>query len=221
MSKINNKNLIFVLLIIAILAVSVIFTLPKNAQAEFRSSGVDYGWVSEGSLAPSSANAGYSLSNNTAPIIYSISPNKINSGVGAKAIHINGANFVPGSVAKFGSQDRPTSYVNSGHLVMQLSSNDTNNAGEFLVTVENPNGADSNVSFLTIANKNGNGANTGTVTGRTGNGGNVLGANANSSGFRLSGLVLWLFIAILILVVVILWRKIFGEKEAHKPLKHA
>lgn len=223
MSKINNKNLIFALIVIAILGLSVIFTLPKSAHAEFRSYGGGYGFVSSGNIPSNSG--GYNYGNNNqsslSPIIYSIYPNKITQGQGAKTIVINGDNFVPGSIAKFGSQERPTSYVNSNRVVMQLSANDTNNAGEFLVTVENPNGRNSNVSILTITpSKGGNANSTGTVTGGTGNT-NGLGANANSSGFRLSGLVLWLFIAILILVVVILWRKIFGEKEAHKPLKHA
>ncbi|MBP9715350.1 MAG: IPT/TIG domain-containing protein [Candidatus Pacebacteria bacterium] len=223
MSKINNKNLIFVLIIIAILAVSVIFTLPRDAHADYLVPGGGFYSYETDDNGVDSSTLGSGNGEFYIPIINSISPNKINSGSGIRTIAINGSNFMQGATAKFGSQNRPTSYINSNRLLMQLSSTDTNNAGEFLITVHNPNGAYSNIAFLSITrNKNSNGTNsTGTVSGANTGGANGLGANALSSGFRLSGLVLWLFIAILILVVVILWRKIFGEKEKHKPLKHA
>lgn len=53
-------------------------------------------------------------------------------------------------------------------------------------------------------------------------GGLVAGAIFGGDGFMPSGIVQWLLLAIFILLIVIIVRKIFGEKQYHQsPLKHA
>lgn len=222
MSKINNKNLIFTLIFIAVLALGVVFALPTKTNAWN-----GYSYESEASFYTYNSNSnqvnsgGYSNNNqNPTPFITSISPDRSASGTGAKVITIIGNNFVPGSVARFDNSNRQTSYISPTKLVMQLTSADITRLGEHLITVHNdaPGGGNSNAVVFTVGKTGATGANAKDV--KYDENGNPLSASALASGV-FSGLFTWLIIGILILIVIVLWRKIFGDKEKNKPLKHA
>ena len=216
------------------------------------------------------------IENNPVPGVRSINPRSADRYTGGKTITITGSNFVPGSVARLNGSNRPTTFIDYSHLLIQLSASDMNRADGFYITVFNglPGGGYSNAAFFTIknvspastntsnsnnnfnnnssgydysANSNFNNANntanwntntydaysntTNTTTeinrtnDTTGNSYSNLASNAifGSNTFLPSGLVQWVLLAIIILIIVILARKIFGgEKSYHEtPLKHA
>lgn len=182
-----------------------------------------------------------------APIIYSITPNSAVSGSNDTTVFITGANFMPGSVARFNSINRPTTYYNSTTLSMIVPASDMAGYGSYLVTVYNPvNGAVSNAVPFTLnrnavtsaapaaapvatAKSSGTTAKKTTVASTAKTAASCtdeksLSANAlfGSNGFMPSSFVEWLFTFILILIGIILWRKAYGEEKYRaSPLKHA
>jgi hypothetical protein len=190
---------------------------------------------------------------NPAPVMNSISPNSSNVGVGTKTVTITGEGFTSNSIARVNGSNRPTTFIDSTHIMTQVTGNDMYNYrsnGGFFITVFNsaPGGGSSNATFFTVnktvtpastVNTNtGNSVNdtstnftdapespNGSVQGATDENGNNLAANPlfGSRTFTPSGLIQWIFLAILVLIAVILVRRAYGaDKRYHAtPLKHS
>jgi len=240
MEKINNKIIVFILGILVILAFSLVF-MPLS----FNEVSAAYGT----NITYRTTDGNYSNEiNNPIPSIDSINPKSSNVGIGTKTITITGSGFVPSSIARVNASNRPTTFIDDSHLLVQINGNDTyayRTNGGFFITVFNgaPGGGYSDAAFFTVnntatppitsINNNNNFPDTfidtvqtenGTVN-DTGRNYSNLAANAifGSNGFMPSGLIQWILLAIIILVIVILVRKISGAEEKYHstPLKHA
>jgi hypothetical protein len=197
-------------------------------------------------------NNGTGTNEHPTPSITSLSPSASNLGVGTKTVTITGSGFMPNSVARVNNSSRPMTFVDPSHILIQINGNDlyayrTN--GGFFISIWNPapGGGYSNAKFFTVNNTT---ATSTTTTRNTNNNNNIdnsannnfseMNQNGNengngesvsslasntifgSSGFTPSGLIQWVLFAIIILIIVILVRKIFGgEKRYHATaLKH-
>ncbi|MDP2788927.1 MAG: IPT/TIG domain-containing protein [bacterium] len=241
MSKINDNLILYSLVLIALLMLGVtIFTLlPKEAVASNNS----YGWAYDGD--PFFVEKTPTLK----PVIYSINPNPVVRSSSITTITIYGEDFIFGAVAKINDSDRTTTFVNSGQLKVQLIDSDLV-LGEHPITVYNPgrNARSNAYSFSVISKLPSTNASASTTTSTastttykaTSTNSKVAGASTEKDSakesfgslatsaifggdsFMPSGLVQWLLLAIFILLVVIIVRKIFGAKQYHEtPLKHA
>ena len=265
MKKINrtktNAGVNYSLKILTILAFGLIF-VPFNKVA------------AQNNMACGEAGCNYSYSyttspinnptetNNPKPTINSINPKSSNVGVGTKTITITGSGFVPSSSARINAANRPTTFIDDSHLLVQINGNDTTayrTNGGFFISVWNgaPGGGFSNALFFVVNsntipavntntnngnnynsattnfndtnnNQNSNSYDTFTDTPQAGNG-NInsaggLAATAifGSNSFLPSGLIQWILFAIIILLIIIIVRKIFGARENYEnsPLKH-
>lgn len=253
MSKINKKSINLGLKILAILAFALIF-IPLN-RATAQNSGYVNAYTN-----PVRVNEEV---DNPKPIVNSINPKSSNIGVGTKTITITGNGFVPSSVARVNASNRPTTFIDDSHLLVQINGNDTSayrTNGGFFITVFNgaPGGGYSNAAFFTITinnvaipvtntnANNGNNYNSSTTnfnettspdtfvdTPQTENGTSNnanenysnLASNAifGSNSFLPSGLIQWVLFAIVILLIVIVVRKVFGARKNYEesPMKHA
>ena len=185
---------------------------------------------------------------NPAPVITSLSPNYTNVGR-TTTVTVNGYNFIPSSIIrKNGSEYMTTFYVDSTHLSMVLGNNDVTGTGGYYITVYNPGpgGGTSNAALFTVYNNVGGNTNTVTNTNTTKtttttltktNKTNTVAKNTSTNGtysnlaanalfgcsdsFLPSGLVQWLLFAILVFLIIILWRSAHAkEKYMSEPLKH-
>lgn len=244
MTKTNNKSIVFGLKILSILAFSLLI-IPAKASAE---GGINYVYA----FYPNPAPINQQIKNNPEPTISSISPSSDNKGASAKIVTITGDGFVPSSIARVNGSDRLTTFIDSSHLLVQLTPNDMYRSDGFYITVFNFNGAPgggfSNAASFKIktpitstANvNNNNGSNSYSNTPNNSTSSNptqtdnttdtndnysALASNAifGSGGFIPSGLIQWILVAIAILIIVILTRKVFGAKKNYEsaPLKHA
>ena len=180
---------------------------------------------------------GYPYGNqNPRPVIFMLNPSSIDRNSGPLVVAISGNYFMPGAVAKLNGSDRNTTYISSTYLQMQLSYADTTGFGDYLISVYNPapGGGLSNSAILNIRGTQVNGPVTTTVSptvvkktttsstktvAKTPT--NDLSANALSSGFLPSNIIQWLLFLLLVLLVIVLWRKIYvSDKEKETPLKH-
>jgi len=221
MSKIyNNKitnNIIYSLLIIGILVLGIMFALPAKTQAwngygfESTASIQDYGNVGNNSYGYNSANNNNTATQNPIPSITTLSLDRADVDSDPKAVTITGKNFIPSGVVKWDNADRPTTYVNSKTLLVQINKKDLSKTGEHLISVYNPGpgGGYSNIAIFTV-NKD--------------KSSNNLGANAlfGNSNFFPHTFVGWLALAIIILLIVIIWRRMIANSDRNKkkPLKH-
>jgi hypothetical protein len=144
MSKINKKLIKNSLKTLTILAFALL-VIPATAKA------TSYGTNTLYSTGGYSGSYGYQ-SNNPVPSVDSVSPSYANVGSGAKTITIFGNGFVPGSIARVNGADRYTTFIDSSHLFIQLTSNDMFLGNGFYITVWNgaPGGGFSNSSFFTL-----------------------------------------------------------------------
>ena len=174
---------------------------------------------------------------NPKPNIILISPNSSNEELAIKTITITGSGFIPSSIAKINGSNRPTTFIDRAHLIAQTSATDMSNPNGFFVTVWNrgPGGGYSDANFFTIKstdlNKSGDGSlginkstNTNTKTNNTKKTSSNFLSSAifGANGFIPSGITQWILIAIIVLVIVILIRKIHGGGERYykAPMKH-
>jgi hypothetical protein len=251
MSKTNKKSIVFGLGVLAIFAFGLM-SLPTLAMAAptyvYGHDNAD-GTYTFGDFAWGKSTSTNEISN-PVPNVSSINPKSSNVGVGTKTITITGSGFVSNSVARVNGSNRPTTFIDASHLLVQITGNDTSayrTNGGFFITVFNgtPGGGYSNAAFFTIntvvapiTNTNNNNSpdtftdTTQTQTGNTVNtdpnaNGNYsnLASNAifGSNSFLPSGLIQWVLFAIIILIIVIIVRKIFGGRERYdeEPMKHA
>jgi len=166
MKNINN-NLIFALGILGVVALNVLFISPTTTNA----------YTAKGSYP---ANAAYTYcdgcggvsntnttNNNSSianPVLYSLNPTNTTVNSNTRTVTLLGTGFRPDSIARWNSFDRPTSYINSRKLIMELNDTDIKTPGQYLVTVVNPSpdgGKFSNAKVFTV-NKS-----AGTVAGAT------------------------------------------------------
>lgn len=253
MSKIqNNKIIKNVFVILAVFALGVI-SMPLSASADRAGYVTPYGSTD---YAPVSNNNSYNTyqgpstsapTSNPLPVINAINPNGSNVGTGTKTITITGKGFIPSSIGRVNGSNRTTTFIDSTHLLMQITGNDTytyRSNGGFFITVMNgaPGGGNSNAVFFTI--------NSGAVAGATTNSQNNqsntpnenytnftdvydvkndpyvnLASNAifgSDNSIFPSGLIGWVFFAIIVLLIVIIIRRIHGGAERYHamPLKH-
>lgn len=238
MSKINKNSIIALFVsafVLSFLAVSPAFaeTITVNYGANATPNNYyNYSYqtnpinpslpVTVGYGANSTPNVAYANNTNTnnnivnpVPVINSINPNKTGKDSSMTIITIKGNNFIPSSIARWNSENRPTTFVNSNELKMQINSEDVKTLGDYLVTVFNgaPGGGFSN-SVLFVVN------NDPASTEQ-----NNLAANAlfGANGFMPSTFLGWLMLGILVLALIFLFRKLYvsdkERKETH--LKHA
>lgn len=194
--------------------------------------------------------------------ISSVSPDEVKVGSGAKTITVTGSGFNPSSIVRLNGSNRPTTFIDDSHLLVQAGSNDFYRTdGGFYLTVWNSNGDYSNAGHVAVegkaaapasqnnTNQNQNYGNQNSQSynypnNNYGYGGYnnqpinyypgtletvetdsslassvILGGNT----FLPSGIVQWVLVAILIVLIVVLGRKIFGAREQYDsaPLKHA
>lgn len=150
---------------------------------------------------------------NPLPVISYVNPDSIKSGQEEMTVSIVGYNFTKNSVARWNSSNRPTRYIDSNHLLIGLYQEDIAQNGGYLITVLNPGpgGGFSNSILFTISDS-------GEVEKNDSN----LAASAIGAGFLPTSLVGWILLMILILLLVMFWRKIYvDDKKKNAPLKHA
>jgi len=231
MKKMNNKSIFLGLKILSISVFSLL-VIPTAALAAY---GTNYSF---------STGNDYEVEvKNPTPGIDSISPKSSNLGVGTKTITIIGGGFIPSSIARVNGSNRPTTFIDDSHLFIQTNGNDmytyrTN--GGFYITVFNgtPGGGYSNAVLFVVKSSgspatNNGGSNLYPDTFQEINPVNenpeenssnlVSGAVFGSNSFLPSGLIQWVLLAIIILLIVIFARRVFGAKETYdeSPMKHA
>ncbi len=247
MFKINNKNLISLGLGLLTIFAFAIVLIPKNAKANVCNT-----WLEGDTYYSSCNNNYSNNNNtNPIPAIYSISPNSARINAGAISMIVSGNNFVSGSVVRLNDTDRPTTFINSRTLRAQLDYYDLKFLGSYQITVFNPTpggGSSNPVSFVvknnivsntststtsrnqtnnsTNSTDNTNSTQTTNTTNNNTSDSNVkdLAGNAifGTNAFMPSSLFQWFFFAILILLAVILWRKLYvKDSDRATPLKHA
>lgn len=93
---------------------------------------------------------------NPQPQLTSLDPATALMGSGSFTLTVNGANFVPSSVVRWGGQDRPTTFVGNSQLTAAIPADDLVNAGAVNVTVFNPapGGGTSGALTFTITQPN-------------------------------------------------------------------
>ncbi|MBP6883733.1 MAG: IPT/TIG domain-containing protein [Candidatus Pacebacteria bacterium] len=174
-------GLIYTLILLAILVLGAITFMAREANADETATYQAYNsqpWVEN--EAP--------LKNPT-PVVNSLSPNSANLGSGSRNVTITGSGFVNDSVARWNGSDRPTTFIDSSHLLISLRGTDmTGSAGKY-ITVFNPEpkGGYSNASFFTI---NGYVAPAGSKATTTKSSTSTSGASSKSSTGNNSGSVL-------------------------------
>lgn len=236
-----NKNLIYFFVVIT-LVLGFSLVVPNFASAQYTMRSGEMTVRSGVTFTPDIAinnnnntnwfdtlNQGVQVAN-PVPSIFSINPNSWNINKGTTTITITGTNFIPNSFVRFNNIDHPTTYINSGTLQFKLNSSDLS-VGNFPIVVANmgPGGGLSNVVTINL-NKNQttssnttSGNTTSKTSGNVNNGGNDLSANAlfGSNGFIPSTFLQWVAVFILILLIIVLWRKLYvSEKDKVEPLKH-
>ena len=76
---------------------------------------------------------------NLVPAVNSINPQTVFRGTATFELTVNGTNFAEGFIVRWNGQNRPTTFVSSVQLKAQISSSDLQSAGQFPITVVNPN----------------------------------------------------------------------------------
>ena len=262
MFNINNKNLIsfgFGLLVVASFA---IIAIPVKSNA-YGTNSINCGPNCQGVefyQDGDSGNYNYNNNNNnnnynnynsnSTPSISSVSPNSARTNSNT-VITVTGSGFTQGSVVRWNSSDRPTSFVNSSILTAKLDYYDMTTEGDYLITVFNPSGMISNAVLFTVNNVSiyspdysGSATSTSskkskTATATTKNTSDAdktanqpttgtevkdlaAGAIFGSNAFMPSSLLQWIFFAIFILLAVVLWRKLYvSDADKAVPLKHS
>jgi sugar lactone lactonase YvrE len=92
--------------------------------------------------------------NNPSPVVTLLAPASTLTGAAAFTLTVNGFGFVPGSVVRWNTTDRTTTFVSSNQLTITISTADVASAGTGQVAVFSPapgGGASSTVSFPILA----------------------------------------------------------------------
>jgi hypothetical protein len=88
----------------------------------------------------------------TGPLLSSLSPKTITMGTAGFTITVEGTRFTQASVVRWNGENRPTTFVSSTQLTVQLPAGDRAQAGKAVVTVFTPGltGGTSNVKPFTV-----------------------------------------------------------------------
>ena len=232
MKNISKNLIISGFAVLAILALGAIALVPSQADA----------YMVYGQYA--SYQGGPLPELHPMPGINRINPEKVYADQGSQIIEIRGSGFVYDSIAQLDGYARPTQYIDKNRLLMRLSSADLRQVGDHLITVVNPTpgGGVSHPEILEVHPASGDISSIQYVddyTYRNGQGDNFfyedsysfnsdsnygrsLGASAiNSRTFFPSTFMQWLAFAILVLLIVIIWRRLYRKKDEEEPLKKA
>lgn len=238
MYKVNANKILLGLEIMAVLALGLLL-VPTMVSAE---GGRNY------TFGDFDNNYGYEVpdqreeTNNPLPSVKSINPSSGSRDTGFVTLAVVGNGFVPSSVVRVNGDNRPTTFIDSSNLLIQVNLNESFSTEDgFFITVWNraPGGGYSNAKFFEVegakqSGNNNSGSNYGNGLSNDNNRDNsgtlnkkdtslassvILGNNS----FLPSSLVQWTLVAIIILFIIVLARKVFGTKEEYDntPLKHA
>ncbi len=234
MSKLNknsiNQGNTLAFKLLAILAFGLLI-LPVQVSADY---GQNITFGDPSYKGTDSDVSDYAETVNPKPAIYSISPKEADRNINPLSITITGKGFIPSSVARINGANRPTNFIDSTHLLIRVDGRDMYRTdGGFYVTVWNPapSGGFSNSKFFTVENvavpnvgPNTYPADNNFYPNSETENFSDLTSNAiyGSGSFLPSGIVQWILFAIIILLLVILARKLFGGEEHYlvTPLKH-
>jgi hypothetical protein len=259
MNKTKNNSIVFGLKILSILAFSLLI-IPAKASAE------DYVYCDSFSR-EIAINATDEISSK--PNVRSLSTTSANINSGTKSVTIIGGGFMPNSVARVNGYERFTTFIDSSHLLVKLTTGDMSNSNGLFINVFNEGicGGYSNSAFFTIVSpvtstntgNNNNSNNTGNNTNVNNTSSTINRTNSNtnnssysnntqtenitdsttdnnsnysnlasntifgSNSFMPSGLIQWILFGIIVLLLVILVRKLFGARKDYdeSPMKHA
>ena len=161
MNNKNTNNLIFGFLALSFLVFSAFLspttTEAYTAKGSYRyCDGVCSGSNSTNTTGNTNTSSNFNpnvLDKNTVPTIYSTNPEEAYTGDNLKTITIYGTGFKPDSIARWNSQDRPTTFVSANQLKIRLDAVDTKTPGKYMVTVVNPSpegGKFSNPKVVTL-----------------------------------------------------------------------
>ena len=84
------------------------------------------------------------------PTIQSVTPDTLDAGSGATTLSVTGANFRAGTTIRWNGQNRPTTFVDSTHVTVQIPASDLAAVGRGTVTAfnsETGGGASNSVSM--------------------------------------------------------------------------
>ncbi|HEV7701962.1 MAG TPA: IPT/TIG domain-containing protein [Candidatus Paceibacterota bacterium] len=233
-TKIKN-SVVFSLFLIAIL----VFTgaaMPAKASAQSYDEGYDDGYDHFMYTSP-----------NPIPILTSMSPKSANATDSITTITLTGHGFTSSSVARWNGVNKPTTFIDSDHLMMRISPSDMTSAAANFVNVYNPK-RDAYSEALTfkisgfVASKGNtyNNTNSGTSNNsangtyvRTENNGanreddsaSSLASNAifGANSLVPTGLIQWVLFGIVILLIILVVRKFTGASDDYhnSPLKYS
>src|SRR3989344_7196896 len=143
-AKLNKISLA----ILVILAFGLVFSLAYAVQAE----AADPAFYN--SYNPPTPADDPSRNSNPAPAISSITPNKAEASGESLTITIIGSGFIPSSVARWNGSNRPTTFIDPSHLLVNLHQGDLYGMEAKYVSVFNPapGGGYSNGVLFTIKN---------------------------------------------------------------------
>ena len=199
---------------------------------------------------PTSSPKSEIVEENPEPVITGISPDEVKAGAGAKTITVTGNGFTPSSIVKINGSNRQTTFIDNSHLLSQATAYDFSRTdGGFYVTVWNTDQDYSNAAHVTVtgtvpssatqnnnSNQNqnqnyGNGSYNpapinyypGTLDSTADDSSLASSVILGGNSFLPNGLVQWVLVAILIVGIIVLGRKVFRTQEHYDntPLKHA
>lgn len=155
MKTYKNYNQISIGLIVLAVAVFgiILLSAPTSANAYYTKGYytiTDSDYTTTTTTTNNNSQTGYN--ENATPILTRISPSSVTR-YSTRSMDVYGDYFTPNSIVKVNGANKPTNFVDQNHLIAYLSSNDTANLGDQVVTVVNSKtGAGSNARLLKVVN---------------------------------------------------------------------
>ena len=87
---------------------------------------------------------------NPAPVLGSTDHNSVQAGSGNFYLTLTGSQFLPGATALWNGSARTTTFIDSQHLSVAISSSDVSTAGSIAITGQNPGSGISNTINVTV-----------------------------------------------------------------------
>lgn len=148
----NYNQISFGLIVLGVAVFGIILlTLPNSASAYYTKG--YYNITEDDYVTTTSSNGSQTGYNeNATPILTRISPSTVIRNT-SKQLDVYGDYFTPNSIVKVNGANKPTTFINQNHLIAHLSSADTANLGDQIITVMNSKtGAESNARLLKVVN---------------------------------------------------------------------
>lgn len=144
----NRISLGLIVLGVAVFGI-ILFSLPTSANAYYTKG---YYTISDSNYTTTTTTNNNGYNENANPILTRISPSTVVRYTN-KQIDVYGDYFTPNSIVKVNGANKPTSFIDQNHLIAHLSSADTANLGDQVITVMNSKtGAESNARLLKVVN---------------------------------------------------------------------